>query len=218
MSGTSGPPDDLRELEAALSRIRFHPRESLGPEVIGRLRHGERLKGVALSRFSRPSLWAIAAGILVTAGATAGALVWMRDHARAATHAVTQHVVREVPRDVTVDRCCFDFDGGGRADDGVLVVSRRGGQVQRIAVYEDRDGSRSFTAADVVRFERGPVVAVSAGLPKGAITRRQCCSDLDGAGPADDGLFLVTVPPDRVTLAALYERSPGALPTQLPLR
>ena len=36
--------------------------------------------------------------------------------------------------DVTVDRCCFDFDGGGPTDDGVLVVARRGEEVRRIAV------------------------------------------------------------------------------------
>jgi len=198
MSDKPRPPEDLQELDGALSRIRFVPRASLGPEVFGRLRHGERLKGVAPSRLSRPSLWAIAAGILVAA---AGGL-WLAGRAR----------------DVTVDRCCFDFDGGGPRDDGVLVVARRGEEVRRIAVYEDRDGSRNFTPEDVVRFERGPRLAVAAGIPDGAVTSRHCCSDLDGAGPADDGLLLVAVPPDRVTLAALYERRPGVLPTQFPLR
>jgi len=198
MSDERRPPEDLRELDRALSEIRFVPRASLGPEVFGRLRRGERLKGVAPSRLSRPALWAIAAGIMVTA---AGGL-WL-----AGRH-----------HDVTVDRCCFDFDGGGPTDDGVLVVARRGEEVRRIAVYEDRDGSRSFTPEDVVRFERGPRLAVAAGLPDGAVTSRHCCSDLDGAGPADDGLLLVAVPPDRVTLAALYERRPGAVLTQFPLR
>jgi hypothetical protein len=46
----------------------------------------------------------------------------------------------------TVDRCCEDFDGGGDRDDGMLVVSRRGSEVQRLAIYEDLDGSRSYTA------------------------------------------------------------------------
>jgi hypothetical protein len=190
--------DDLGELDAALAKIRFRPRASLGPEVIGRLRHGERWKGAAPSRFSRPSLWAIAAGLLVAA--TGGA--WLSSRMG----------------ETTVDHCCYDFDGGGPADDGVLVVSAHGEDVRRIAVYEDRDGSRSFTRQDVVRFERGPRLAVAAGLAEGTITTRHCCSDLDGGGPADDGLLLVAIPPDRVSLVALYERRPGILPGQFPLR
>src|SRR5262245_15253827 len=113
-------PEHLRELDAALSRIRFYPRASLGPEVIGRLRRGERLKGVGSPRNSRSTLWAIAAAlVLIVAGG-----FW----------------VDRSSREVTVDHCCFDFDGGGRADDGVLVVASHGEQVHRIAVYEDRDG------------------------------------------------------------------------------
>jgi hypothetical protein len=191
-------PDDLSELDAALGKIRFRPRASLGPEVIGRVRHGEQWKGAAPSRFSRLSLGAIAAGLLVV---TIGG-AWL-------SYRMSE---------TTVDHCCYDFDGGGPADDGVLVVSAHGEDVRRIAVYEDRDGSRSFTSEDVVRFERGPRLAVAAGPEEGTITTRHCCSDLDGGGPADDGLLLVATPPDRVSLVALYERRPGILPGQFPLR
>jgi hypothetical protein len=192
------PRPDLSELDAALSRIRFRPRASLGPEVIGRVRRGEGWTAVAPSRLRRPSLWAIAAGLLLTA--TVGG--WLADRARY----------------TTIDHCCFDLDGGGPADDGVLVVSTRGEAIRRIAIYEDRDGSRSLTPADVVRFDRGARLAVAAGPSDGAITARHCCSDLDGGGPADDGLLVVTIPPDRVRLVGLYERRPGSPSAQLLLR
>ncbi len=38
MSETPRIPKELSELDAALARIRFRPRASLGPEVIGRLK------------------------------------------------------------------------------------------------------------------------------------------------------------------------------------
>jgi len=198
MSETPRIPKELSELDAALARIRFRPRASLGPEVIGRLRRGERSKGAAPSRGHRPSLWAIAAGLLIAV--TGGG--WLAERARG----------------TTVDHCCYDFDGGGPADDGVLVVSTRGEAVRRIAIYEDRDGSRSLTPGDVVRFDRGSRLAVAAGTSDGAITARHCCSDLDGGGPADDGLLVVTIPPDQVRLVGLYESRPGSASTQLPLR
>jgi hypothetical protein len=191
-------PEHLRELDAALSRIRFYPRASLGPEVIGRLRRGERLKGVGSPRISRSTLWAIAAALvlIVTGG------FW----------------VHRSGREVTVDQCCFDFDGGGRADDGVLVVASHGEQVHRIAVYEDRDGSHSFTPGDVIRIDRGRHVAVDGVTAGGLVTARHCCSDLDGGGPPDDGLVLLSIPPDKVTLVALYESRPGPSQTRLTLR
>jgi hypothetical protein len=193
-----GLPEDLRELDAALARIRFRARASLGPEVIGRLRQGERLKGVASPRFSRSALWAMAAALALAV--TGGAWLIRYD------------------RELTVDDCCYDFDGGGPADDGVLVVSAPGERVHRIAVYEDRDDSHSFTAADVIRFDRGQHLAVAGAVMGRTVTARHCCSDLDGGGPPDDGLLLVSIPPDKVTLVALYERRPGLPQSQLPLR
>jgi hypothetical protein len=198
MSKTPRIPPELSDLDAALGRIRFRPRASLGPEVIGRLRRGERSKGAAPLRGRRPSLWAIAAGLLI-AVTSAG---WLAERARG----------------ITVDHCCYDFDGGGPADDGVLVVSTGGDAVRRITVYEDRDGSRSLTPADVVRFDRGSRLALAAATAEGAITARHCCSDLDGGGPPDDGLLVVTIPPDQVRLVGLYERKPDSSSTQLLLR
>ncbi|HXS22753.1 MAG TPA: hypothetical protein VN719_00855 [Gemmatimonadales bacterium] len=191
-------PEDLSQLDAALRNVRFRPRASLGPELIGRVGRGERSKGVASPRFNRPTLWAIAAALLIAVSGGA----WLSYQSS----------------ETVVDQCCFDFDGGGAADDGVLVVSAHGEQVRRIAVYEDRDGSHSFTAGDVIRFDRGHRLAVAAGLAEGTVTARHCCSDLDGGGPADDGLLLVSVPPDKVTMVALYERRPDLPQSQLPLR
>ena len=125
------------------------------------------------------------------------------------------------PAVVTIDRCCFDLDGGGVADDGVRIQARRDAEVQRLWVYEDADHSGGLTPGDVVRLERGrtPVLA-EAGLA-GLVTLERCCLDFDGGGPADDGLLVIGVPPDRVVLAAIFERgvpSPGREPARLPLR
>ncbi len=46
----------------------------------------------------------------------------------------------------------------------------------------------------------------------GLVTIEHCCVDFDGGGPADDGLVVIGVPPDRVVMAAIYER-PAHLPT-----
>jgi hypothetical protein len=42
------------------------------------------------------------------------------------------------------------------------------------------------------------------------VTIEHCCLDFDGGGPADDGLVVIGVPPDRVVMAAIYERPDGA--------
>jgi hypothetical protein len=52
------------------------------------------------------------------------------------------------------DVCCADHDLGGPADDGVLTVSAGGG-LRRVLVYEDLDGSRSFSPGDVLRWNGG---------------------------------------------------------------
>jgi hypothetical protein len=193
------PPEDLRDLDRSLGSVRFEPRASLLPEVLGRLRGGERSKGAAPSPSRRHLLrWGAVAAIALIA-------------------AVSTLVTRWAPGRVTVDRCCFDFDGGGAVDDGVLVVSLGGREVRRVAVYEDRDGSRSFTPADVIRFDRGATPALAALPGSGLITARFCCSDYDGEGPSDDGLLVVGAPPDRVTMVALYEHRPDQ-PSQFPLR
>jgi predicted anti-sigma-YlaC factor YlaD len=50
------------------------------------------------------------------------------------------------------DVCCWDLDGGPRADDGVVTVSTEGEAVACVILYDDVDGSRSFSRGDVVRF------------------------------------------------------------------
>jgi hypothetical protein len=110
----------------------------------------------------------------------------------------------------TVDRCCEDFDGGGDRDDGMLVVSRRGSDVQRLAIYEDLDGSRSYTAGDALRFDRTGRPSLQQPFTAGMRTFELCCRDYDGGGPADDAVVIMALPPDRIAMAAIYERLPGA--------
>ena len=50
------------------------------------------------------------------------------------------------------DVCCFDLDGGGPGDDGILTLSRRGERVDCVLVYDDIDRSRTFSAGDRTRY------------------------------------------------------------------
>ncbi len=112
----------------------------------------------------------------------------------------------------TVDRCCSDLDGGGAADDGVLVTTRGGESVRVLTIYEDRDRSGGYTGGDTVRFARrgGPSLApTGAG---GLNVSRFCCQDYDGGGRADDGLLIVGTAPDHIALAAIYEGDGHAPP------
>jgi hypothetical protein len=180
--------DDLGELDRMLRGIRFRPRASLGPEVLGRLRRGEWSKGAASPRRRRPAFQALAAGLVLAAGAYL--------------------TLRASPL-VVVDRCCYDLDGGGDSDDGVIIQAERDAKVNQLTVYEDLDGSRSFTARDIVRLARGDVPALTQASLPGLVTIEHCCVDLDGGGPDDDGLLVIGVPPDRVVMAAIYERPVG---------
>jgi len=191
-------PDPLKDLDASLRGVRFQPRASLLPEVQGRLRRGESSEGVAPLRFDWLALRAIAA-VLV---AGVGVALW----------------VGQRNRGITMDHCCYDLDGGGSTDDGVLVVTRGGQAVRRIAVYEDRDSSRSLTAGDVVRFDRGSELTVGDTTVPGMVTTRHCCLDYDGGGPDDDGLLVMGVPPDQVMMVALYEVRPRQPSPHYPLR
>ncbi|MEO8140951.1 MAG: hypothetical protein ABI742_14955, partial [Gemmatimonadota bacterium] len=108
----------------------------------------------------------------------------------------------------TVDRCCQDLDGGGIEDDGLVVTAARGNAVKRLAIYEDRDGSRTYSVGDTLRFLRNGAPSVSSPVESGARTIEFCCLDYDGGGPNDDVLLVVGQPPDRITMAAIYERRP----------
>jgi hypothetical protein len=181
-------PPDLAEIDRDLRGIRFQPRASLGPEVLGRLRRGERSKGAVPPRRRRPALAALAAVLVAAAGAA---------------------LALRGPGTVVVDRCCYDLDGGGETDDGVVVFAERDAKVHQLRVYEDLDGSASFTAGDLVRLERGGTPSIQEASAAGLVTIEHCCLDFDGGGPADDGLLILGVPPDRVVMAAIYERTPG---------
>ncbi len=178
-------PPELAEMDRDLRGIRFQPRASLGPEVLGRLRRGERSTGAVPPRRRRQALAALAV-LLVAAAGTALAL---RGSGR-----------------VVVDRCCYDLDGGGETDDGVVVFAERDAKVHQLRIYEDLDGSGAYTEGDLVRLDRGDSPAMHQASVAGLVTIEHCCIDFDGGGPADDGLVVIGVPPDRVVMAAIYER------------
>jgi hypothetical protein len=194
-------PDDLRDLDRALRAVRFEPRASLGPEIAGRAGRGEapRLR-------PRPGMHGLAAAAALAAG-LAAVLLGLPVLRRGSS--------------VTVDRCCYDLDGGGAADDGIRVVAHRDAEVQRLWIYEDQDRSGGLTPGDVVRLERGGAPALAETGTGGLVTREHCCVDFDGGGPADDGVLVIGVPPDRVLMAAIYERErmpQAGVPARFPLR
>lgn len=190
-------PDELNRLDRMLRSVRFEPRASLGAEVVGRWRRREVRSSRRATSIRR---------MLGISGAVCffvlGLLVFWA-------------VAVRPGRPVTVDRCCQDLDGGGDSDDGLLVVTHNGQTVKRLAIYEDRDGSRSLTAGDAIRFQRAGRLEVT-GPVAGARTVEFCCLDYDGGGPADDVLLVVGQPPDRISLAAIYERfGPPGVPMEL---
>lgn len=187
-------PEDLQDVDRKLRSVRFGPRASFGPELLGRLRRGDPPGGRGRADFRRHL--ATAAVVVLLAG---GALALATSGSHTGTNAVT------------VDRCCYDLDGGSDADDGVLILAESGDEVQRLRVYEDLDGSQSFTPADLVRLDRGGKPAVHGLAGQGVVTIERCCLDFDGGGPDDDGLLVIGVPPDRVLMAAIYETGGDAM-------
>ncbi|MGH7497923.1 MAG: hypothetical protein ACREL3_03620 [Gemmatimonadales bacterium] len=189
MTDDSNIPPDLEALDQSLRAIHFEPRESFGPELLGRLRHGERPKGAGSSWRDRLALSGLAASLLVVMGA------------------VFHH---RPPQAVFVDRCCYDLDGGGEADDGVTLRMAKGDPwVRRLRVYEDRDHSGDFSPGDVVRLDRRNKPVMRAGFTGQLVTIEHCCLDFDGGGVPDDALLVIGVPPDRVMMAAIYENPAG---------
>jgi hypothetical protein len=192
---TGDLPDGLGDFDRRLRAVRFEPRPSLGAEIAGRVGRGESPR--AADR--EPSRRLIAAAVLAAGIAAATLLL--------------PAVLRRP--DVTVDRCCYDLDGGGTADDGVHIVARRDADVRQLLVYEDADGSHTLSRADIVRLERGRAPTLAAAGIQGLTTLERCCLDFDGGGRDDDGLLLLGVPPDRVVMAAIFERTADH---RLPLR
>lgn len=189
----SSKDEELPRVEELLRSVRFEPRASLGPEIRGRWRRGERGPERSIDDLRR--IFGISGTVLV-AGASLF-VIWLL-------------AIRPM-RGLTVDRCCQDLDGGGTQDDGLVVTAAQGEQVQHLAIYEDRDGSRSYSTGDTLRFQRDGVPAVNAPVTAGERTIEFCCLDYDGGGPSDDALLVVGQPPDRITMAAIYERRPGAM-------
>ena len=187
MSEPSEVPPELAGLDRELRRVRFEPRSSLGPEIEGRLRRGERPDpGASRRRFLRTA-WGLSASIVAVA--IAGGFLL--------TH-----------RPVRIDRCCFDLDGGGMADDGVTLVADRNAKVHRLRLYEDHDHSGAFSPGDVIRLDRGDQPSLREDSSAALVTTEHCCLDFDGGGPRDDALLVMGVPPDRVVMAAIYEWRP----------
>ena len=182
---------DPSDLDALLGRIQFRPRASLEGEVAGRWARGDRPTPNPTPVTSK-LVWL---GLMLL---LLGAVLYLVQ---------SEFGLAQVR---TVDRCCEDFDGGGDRDDGMLVVSRRGSEVQRLAIYEDLDGSRSYTAGDALRFDRSGRPTLQQPLTAGMRTFEVCCRDYDGGGPADDAVVIMALPPDRIAMAAIYERLPAA--------
>jgi len=182
---------DPSDLDALLGRIQFRPRASLEGEVAGRWARGDRPTPNPTPVTSK-LVWL---GLMLL---LLGAVLYLVQ---------SEFGLAQVR---TVDRCCEDFDGGGDRDDGMLVVSRRGSEVQRLAIYEDLDGSRSFTAGDALRFDRSGRPTLQQPFTAGMRTFEVCCRDYDGGGPADDAVVIMALPPDRIAMAAIYERLPAA--------
>lgn len=130
-------PPELERLDRTLRAVRFRPRASLGAEIEGRLRRGER---AGRSRPERVWRWGsvLAAGAALCALAALAAGIWW--------------YLDDRPGLLVVDHCCYDLDGGGKADDGLHIVAGQGERVRRVAIYEDLDGSVSFTGQDLVRY------------------------------------------------------------------
>ena len=179
----SGDPHGA-DTERMLAGLRFEPRASLGPEIAGRVRRGEVAKG-GLGPRRRPAWrWLAAAALLVVALPAGLAL---RQFATPGTR---------------VDHCCSDLDGGAGADDG-YVVHARGRRIESVTVYEDVDGDGRFSPGDRVRLARGDRPSVAPDSVLNSI--RVCCVDLDGEGPADDGLLVLSGAGERVVLAGIFE-------------
>jgi hypothetical protein len=185
VSGGDQPPGELEELNGLLRRVRFNPRASLEPELLGRMQRGEHpSQAPSLGRRRNRHRSLVLAG---TAAILAAIVVFAPDEP------------------VTIDHCCYDLDGGGELDDGVRVVAKRDGRVSRLSIYEDVDRTRAHSAGDITRLDRIGLPLLEETTPAGLTTTRHCCQDLDGGGVPDDALVVLGWPPDRVFTAAIYE-------------
>lgn len=215
--GSGGPEltPELRAVEARLRAARFAPRASLGAEIAARLRRS----GAAAAPDPRSPRFRLGPARIAAAlappgaGAVAAALAAALAGAVAAGGGLSGGGlagIRLGSPTTAIDRCCYDLDGGGPADDGVLIEVRPGERVRRLRVYEDRDRSGGWSRGDLVRFARGPEPVLRGGLDAAPLAVHRCCDDYDGGGLPDDGLLVMRAGVDRVVLAAIYDTRASA--------
>jgi len=113
------------------------------------------LSGGRAERRSRTTARWPSAAVLVVATAVLLA-VFLRGNSPEAAGGDAFALVREAQAHpasgLLRDACCSDHDGGDRADDGLLTLSRPGEKVTVVIVYEDIDHSGTFTRGDIVRY------------------------------------------------------------------
>jgi len=182
-------PPDLDALDRRLRAAQFEPRASLGAELEGRARRGERAQGAVPPLQS----FAVRSALALVGIAAAAALV-----------------VGVTPPPHHVDMCCHDLVGNVASNDGMVLNLDPRGRVRSMLLYEDLDGSRSRTAADRVHFVRGAEIELDVPAhDDGHRTLVQCCEDLDGEGVADDGVMVIGHLPDEIHFAALVHTEGG---------
>jgi hypothetical protein len=110
--------------------------------------------GRAERRWRVPVRWPSAAALAVATALLVAAL--LRGSSPTSTADDAFALVREAEAHPTHallrDACCSDHDGGDRADDGLLTLSRPGESVTVVILYEDVDHSGTFTHGDIVRY------------------------------------------------------------------
>lgn len=118
------------------------------------------------------------------------------------------------------DACCWNLDGGGPGDDGVVAVTLPGERVVALALYEDGNGSGSLSTQDPIRY--GSLEAVPATRSQGRTEESEsrsrdedivtdvCCADYDGGGRLDDGVLTWSRPGELVERVMLYEDDDGS--------
>jgi hypothetical protein len=125
---------------------------------------------------------------------------------------------RGLPEAALQDLCCWDLDGGGPADDGVLAVVLPREQVVALTIYEDGNGSGGLSDRDPIRYASSPAGssrwaaggwADAAGDAAPLAVRDFCCADHDLGGPADDGVLTISAA-DVIRRVLLYEDLDGS--------
>jgi hypothetical protein len=114
-------------------------------------------RSVQLGQLQRSSYARRSVTVLAMATA-AGIAVMIARSGAPTTHARTAGTAQ------VQDVCCFNLDGGGSRDDGMLTVSRAGQVVECVVVYEDQAGTRSFSRRDPLRF-----ISETPGCEPGAV-------------------------------------------------